>query len=243
MLELAEPVNPCGPLYAMLSSCCEQLGDAAAAMKYLKKLHKLAPDDAQCCIALARNYVMGCGTRLDYELALRCYQKAANLGDSYGVFMVGLMYYEGCGVRRNYKRAVDFFLRALEGGEQKPLHYYELGADKEISDCYLALALIELEHATSPEALERVEGWMKKLEAVAGEDGEEAQRDLELLQLLMETKRQEYNRCRAGKARETSGTGAKGGAFGKSGSPRCCARQDSDFAGGWAKSMVAYGHA
>ena len=38
--------------------------------------------------------------------------------------MVGLMYYEGCGVRRNYKRAVDFFLRALEGGEQKPLHYY-----------------------------------------------------------------------------------------------------------------------
>lgn len=118
---------------------------------------------------------MGCGTRLDYELALRYYQKAANLSDSYGVFMVGLMYYEGCGVRRNYKRAVDFFLRALEGGEQKSLyylglcyqigygvrpdmekalHYFELGADKEISDCYLALALIELEHATSPEALE-----------------------------------------------------------------------------------------
>ena len=84
LLELAEPVNPCGQLYAMLSSCCDQLGDAAAAMKYLKKLQKLAPDDAQCCLALARNYAMGCGTRLDYELALRCYQKAANLGDSYG---------------------------------------------------------------------------------------------------------------------------------------------------------------
>ena len=121
LLELAEPVNPCGQLYAMLSSCCDQLGDAAAAMKYLKKLHKLAPDDAQCCIALARNYAMGCGTRLDYELALRYYQKAANLGDSYGVFMVGLMYYEGCGVRRNYKRAVDFFFCVLWRAVSKSL--------------------------------------------------------------------------------------------------------------------------
>ena len=40
---LAEPVNSCGQLYAMLSSCCEQLGDAEEAMKYLKKLHKACP--------------------------------------------------------------------------------------------------------------------------------------------------------------------------------------------------------
>lgn len=78
------------------------------------------------------------------------------------------------------------------------LRYFESGADKEISDCYLALALIELEHATSPEALERVEGWMKKLEAVAGEDDEEVQRNLALLQLLMETKRQELSPSESG---------------------------------------------
>ena len=120
---LAEPVNPCGQLYAMLSSCCEQLGDAEAAMKYLKKLHKLAPDDAQCCIALARNYAMGCGSRLDYELALRYFQKAANLGDSYGTFMVGLHYYEGLGTRRNFKRAVDYFKRALEMGDTRALYH------------------------------------------------------------------------------------------------------------------------
>lgn len=34
---------------------------------------------------------------------------------------------------------------------------------------------------------------MKKLEAEAAEDDEEAQRNLELLQLLMETKRQELS--------------------------------------------------
>ena len=115
---LAEPVNPCGQLYAMLSSCCEPLGDAEAAMKYLKKLHKLAPDDAQCCLALARNYAMGCGSRLDFR-------KAANLGDSYGTFMVGLHYYEGLGTRRNFKRAVDYFKRAVEAGN--PRGYFYLG--------------------------------------------------------------------------------------------------------------------
>lgn len=59
----------------------------------------------------------------DFEIAFRYYQKAANLGDSYGMHMVGVMYYDGLGVRRNYKRAVDYFRRALEHGETQALYF------------------------------------------------------------------------------------------------------------------------
>lgn len=68
-------------------------------------------------------YAMGRGVKRDFEIAFRYYQKAANLGDSYGMHMVGVMYYDGLGVRRNYKRAVDYFRRALEHGETQALYY------------------------------------------------------------------------------------------------------------------------
>ena len=71
---------------------------------------------------LARHYATGAGlSRIDHEIALRYFQKAANLGDAEGTFMVGLYYYDGVGTRRNYKRAVDYFQRALEMGEMRAL--------------------------------------------------------------------------------------------------------------------------
>lgn len=76
---------------------------------------------------LARHYATGAGmSRIDHEIALRYFQKAANLGDAEGAFMVGLSYYDGVGTRRNYKRAVDYFQRALEMGDTRALPY--LGA-------------------------------------------------------------------------------------------------------------------
>ena len=203
---LAEPVNPCGQLYAMLSSCCEQLGDAEAAMKYLKKLHKLAPDDAQCCLALARNYAMGCGSRLDYELALRYFQKAANLGDSYGTFMVGLHYYEGLGTRRNFKRAVDYFKRAVEMGDTRALYhlgicsargeglrqdaaaaaeYWQRGAALNDASCCVALAL----HCVEGGELQRAEELLTQAREHMTEGDEELERQMEIVELCISTAR------------------------------------------------------
>ena len=122
LLERAERVNPSAPVYDLLGTVCQELGDDAAAVKCFQKLHRLEPDDAECCMELARHYATGAGvSRIDHEIALRYFQKAANLGDAEGTFMVGLSYYDGVGTRRNYKRAVDYFQRALEMGEMRVL--------------------------------------------------------------------------------------------------------------------------
>ena len=124
LLERAERVNPSAPVYDLLGSVCQELGDDAAAVKSFQKLHRLDPADAECCMELARHYALGAGvSRIDHEIALRYFQKAANLGDAEGAFMVGLSYYDGMGTRRNYKRAVDYFQRALEMGETRALPY------------------------------------------------------------------------------------------------------------------------
>ena len=127
LLERAERVNPSAPVYDLLGSVCQELGDDAAAVKCFQKLHRLDPADAECCMELAHHYATGAGvSRIDHEIALRYFQKAANLGDAEGTFMVGLSYYDGVGTRRNYKRAVDYFQRALDMGEMRALPY--LGA-------------------------------------------------------------------------------------------------------------------
>ena len=124
LLERAERVNPSAPVYDLLGSVCQVLEDDAAAVKCFQKLHRLEPADAECCMELARHYATGAGvSRIDHEIALRYFQKAANLGDAEGAFMVGLSYYDGMGTRRNYKRAVDYFQRALEMGETRALPY------------------------------------------------------------------------------------------------------------------------
>ena len=126
LLEQAEPVNPCGQLYSLLAPLCEALEDYTAAMGYYRKWHRLDPEDADCCMGLARNYAMGRGVRQDFEIALRYYQKAANLGEAEALHMVGVCYYEGMGARRNYKRALDFFQRAYAMGHCRSAYFLGL---------------------------------------------------------------------------------------------------------------------
>jgi tetratricopeptide (TPR) repeat protein len=126
LLEQAEPVNPCGQLYSLLAPLCEALEDYTAAMGYYRKWHRLDPEDADCCMGLARNYAMGRGVRQDFEIALRYYQKAANQGEAEALHMVGVCYYEGMGARRNYKRALDFFQRAYAMGHCRSAYFLGL---------------------------------------------------------------------------------------------------------------------
>lgn len=126
LLEQAEPVNPCGQLYSLLAPLCEETEDYEAAMAYYRKWHRLDPEDAECCMGIARNYAMGRGVRQDFEIALRYYQKAANLGEAEALHMVGVCYYEGMGARRNYKRALDFFQRAYAMGHCRSAYFLGL---------------------------------------------------------------------------------------------------------------------
>ena len=149
--------------YGFLADVCDSQGDWASAMSYLKRWHKEAPKDASACLQIAWRYAHGEGVRVNHELALKYYQKAANLGDEFGMYQVGLMHVRGEGCRRNVKRGVDYLQRAadadspdacgllgqmyLEGnGVQadvpKAVEYLEKGAEYE--ECRSCLLLARL---------------------------------------------------------------------------------------------------
>jgi len=206
LLERAERVNPSAAVYDLLGTVCQELGDDAAAVKCFQKLHRLDPSDSECCLELARAYALGAGVRQDDEIALRYFQKAANLGDSYGTFMVGLHYYEGLGTRRNFKRAVDYFKRALEMGDTRALYhlgiccsrgegvrqdaaaavgYWQRGAAMNDSPSCVALAM----HCVDSGELERAEELLAQAREYMTEGDEELVRQMEIVELSMATAR------------------------------------------------------
>ena len=206
LLERAERSNPSAAVYDLLGSVCQALGDDAAAVKCFQKLHRLNPADAECCLELARAYSLGAGVRQDAEIALRYFQKAANLGDSYGTFMVGLHYYEGLGTRRNFKRAVDYFKRALEMGDTRALYhlgnccslgegvrqdsaaaeeYWQRGVALNDAPCCVALAM----HCVDTGELQRAEELLAQAREYMMEDDEDLERQIEIVELCISTAR------------------------------------------------------
>ena len=206
LLERAERVNPSAAVYDLLGMVCQELGDDAAAVKCFQKLHRLNPADAECCLDLARHYALGAGVRQDDEIALRYFQKAANLGDAEGMFMVGLSYYEGMGTRRNFKRAVDYFKRALEMGDTRALYhlgicsargegvrqdaaaatgYWQRGAALNDASCCVALAL----HCVEGGELQRAEELLTQAREHMTEGDEELERQMEIVELCISTAR------------------------------------------------------
>lgn len=207
LLERAERVNPSAPVCDLLGSVCQSLGDDAAAVKCFQKLHRLNPADAECCLELARYYALGMGvSRIDHEIALRYFQKAANLGDAEGTFMVGLSYYDGMGTRRNFKRAVDYFKRALEMGDTRALYhlgiccsrgegmrqdaaaaaeYWQRGAALNDAPCCLALAM----NCVESNELQRAEEMLEQAREHMLEGDEEMEREMEIVELCISTAR------------------------------------------------------
>ena len=127
--------------------------------------------------------------------------------------MVALFYYEGTGVRRNYKRALDFFQRAEALGypraayylglihlrglarradKDKGLQYLQACAEAGMPEADVALAMQCAEAAVSVAELEQAAQWVEKAESLIPEDDEMLQRDVEIAQLIIETKRKEF---------------------------------------------------
>ncbi|PKU30135.1 protein sel-1 hypothetical protein [Limosa lapponica baueri] len=61
-------------------------------------------------------YLYGRGVPVNYELALKYFQKAAEQGWVDGQLQLGSMYYNGIGVKRDYKQALKYFNLASQGG-------------------------------------------------------------------------------------------------------------------------------
>uniref|UniRef100_A0A8C8C3H2 Uncharacterized protein n=1 Tax=Oncorhynchus tshawytscha TaxID=74940 RepID=A0A8C8C3H2_ONCTS len=65
---------------------------------------------------LGMAYLYGRGVPVNYELALKYFQKAAEQGWVDGQLQLGTMYYNGIGVKRDYKQAFKFFNLASQAG-------------------------------------------------------------------------------------------------------------------------------
>lgn len=112
----------------MVNICVEQ-NDAEAAVRYSRLWNKEYPDDSESCMFIANFYANGYGVKRDYKIALKYYQKAANLGDEDGMLYVGFMHFVGDGCRVNESRAADYFERALNAGS--------VNAYSMLAKCYL----------------------------------------------------------------------------------------------------------
>lgn len=106
-----------------LADVCEEMEDMEAAVKYLRLWMKADDKDSLPCMRMAVLYRKGIGVRKNAELALKYFQKAANLGNIDGLFSVGMMYFTGEGMRRNYKRALDYFSRAAASNHPEACGY------------------------------------------------------------------------------------------------------------------------
>lgn len=63
-------------------------------------------------------YESGKGVKQDYTEAVKWYSKAAEQGDAYAQFNLGVKYYKGEGVKRNPSKAKEWFRKACDNGEQ-----------------------------------------------------------------------------------------------------------------------------
>lgn len=212
LLEAAVEVNGSAPVYDMLGSVCLWMGDDEAAAKCFQKVHRLAPDNAECCLNLAYLYARGGGVRQNDEIALRYFQKAANLGSPIGTYMVGSYYYDGLGARRNAKRAVDYMKRALDLGMVEALYmlgacymdgdgvradvptalnYWEQGAEEKMADCCAALVRYYLEDAEGAVDISKVEALLATARENLQPDDEQTSEEIELAQALLKDRKGE----------------------------------------------------
>lgn len=67
------------------------------------------------------------GYPLNYNKALECFQKAAELGSSHAMNYLGLIYESGQIVAQNYRIAVDWFYRAIQADSGNAHAAYNLG--------------------------------------------------------------------------------------------------------------------
>lgn len=123
LLERALKEDGDAEVYLMLAEVCLETGDAAAAVRTLKKCQNQFPQFPGGWTALGDMYLVGHGVRANTELALKQYYKAVKLGSSHALLKLGMMHYYGSGVRLNYNRAVNYFLRAAEAGETEAFHF------------------------------------------------------------------------------------------------------------------------
>lgn len=120
-----------------------------------------------CNVGIARAYEYGQGVNQSMAIALKCYRKAADLGEDMALFRLGQIYFDGCeGLDKDTETALHFFKKTsatacprvnyylgkiFETGDSvtvdlpKAKRYYEIGWKSKSPECAYALAMLYIE--------------------------------------------------------------------------------------------------
>lgn len=89
-------------------------GKAEHATELLKGL--IEDNDTEAIGVMANAHYYGVGIPKDYTLATLFFRKASNLGDFYGMTMLGLSYLRGSGIDTDFTQGVALFQKAADAG-------------------------------------------------------------------------------------------------------------------------------
>ena len=130
MLENCDLSGAPSSVLMILEAVCRDMGDNVAAFCAARTWQKMYPMEPDSNLVLAYYYANGKGVKRNYKMAMKYYQKAANLGDHRGLFYVGFMHYVGDGCRRNASQAVSYFRKAVQEGSSEAI--------APLAKCYLS---------------------------------------------------------------------------------------------------------
>lgn len=82
------------------------------AFRFLNKYRDHALFKADNFTQLGFMYDMGYGAKQDFSEAIKCYQKAANLGSALAEYNLGIMYEKGLGTNQDLKMAAEFYKKS-----------------------------------------------------------------------------------------------------------------------------------
>ena len=111
-------------------------------------LRASAEEGKDCMMALANCYDRGEGTEQDYQQSFEWYMKAAEAGNSLGMFHAAVCYEKGEGVEQDLSKAFEYYKKSAEAG-------YDLGMYN-LAMCYL------MGSGTEPDQSKAFE-WTQKL--------------------------------------------------------------------------------
>ncbi|MFC3848440.1 tetratricopeptide repeat protein [Helicobacter baculiformis] len=86
----------------------------------VKSTPEVVPTEAKTYMRLGESYTKGQGVALDFNKAIKAFEKAGEMGDARGFNALGDLYYnESQGVEQNYPKALEYYQKAAKMGQAR----------------------------------------------------------------------------------------------------------------------------
>ncbi|KAK8871931.1 hypothetical protein M9Y10_007677 [Tritrichomonas musculus] len=98
-------------VFSELSSDLSMLGDDVDEDEIFSGIFSSLPSPSSCSCSFSSSMSM-----YNYKKAIKYYEEAAELGNSYAINGLGVCYYNGEGVKQNYAKAIEYYKKGAELG-------------------------------------------------------------------------------------------------------------------------------